>query len=462
MSNVLPVLSAIFWGVLILSVLVFVHEGGHYLAARAFHVRATEFFLGLPCRWKLSRKSKKVGTEFGVTPFLLGGYTQICGMVPSEDDLLAPALDLVMRNGRITAARVAEELGVEVERAYEALALLCDWAAIRPYYDPELGETPNQKNYPAAFETLERDANHLTEYDRGHDFTLPGSTAAGAPHETGMGAEEFLAAERSRTYLGASFIKRVVMLAAGPLVNIALAFLIVTAAFMIRGVDYIPNVSTIGGVQEGSPAAAAGLEGGDTVVMVGDEDVSTWDELVLALEPYLESGTDFELTYQRDGAEHTVTVDLPDGEASEGIGVLSQPYQTYHPSFLEASRATLSYAGQAASYVAQLLVPTRTMEILDQSSSIVGISAMAAEAASSGLYTLMMFAAAISMSLGFMNLLPIPPFDGGKILIEVIQLVIRRPLSMRAQSALSYLGIAFMIFVFVVVLKNDIFRFVIG
>ena len=204
MSNVLSVLSAIFWGVLILSVLVFVHEGGHYLAARAFHVRATEFFLGLPCRRKLSRKSKKVGTEFGVTPFLLGGYTQICGMVPSEDDLLAPALDLVMRNGRITAARVAEELGVEVERAYEALALLCDWAAIRPYYDPELGETPNQKNYPAAFETLERDANHLTEYDRGHDFTLPGSTAAGAPHETGMGAEEFLAAERSRTYLGIS------------------------------------------------------------------------------------------------------------------------------------------------------------------------------------------------------------------------------------------------------------------
>ena len=102
------------------------------------------------------------------------------------------------------------------------------------------------------------------------------------------------------------------------------------------------------------------------------------------------------------------------------------------------------------------------MEILDQSSSIVGISAMAAEAASTGLYNLMMFAAAISMSLGFMNLLPIPPFDGGKILIEIIQLIIRRPLSMRAQSALSYLGVGFMIFVFVVVLKNDIFRFLIG
>ena len=61
-------LSALFWGVLLLSVLVFVHEGGHYLAARAFGVRVTEFFLGLPCRARFSVKSKKVGTESGVTP----------------------------------------------------------------------------------------------------------------------------------------------------------------------------------------------------------------------------------------------------------------------------------------------------------------------------------------------------------------------------------------------------------
>ncbi len=462
MSTVISVASAIFWGVLILSVLVFVHEGGHYLASRAFHVRATEFFLGLPSRWKISRKSKKVGTEFGVTPFLLGGYTQICGMEPVSDELLAPALQLVMRRGRIPVTDVASELGIDVDHAYGLLVSLCDWAAIRPYYDPKLGETPSQKNYPSSFETLERDPNHLTEYDRGHDFSLPGTTAAGEPHETGMSADEFLAHERSRTYLGASFPKRVVMLAAGPLVNIVLAFLIVTFAFMVRGVDYIPNVNTLGGVEEGSIAQESGLEGGDTIVTIGDTDVDTWDDIVLALQPLLESGEDFQIVYERDGATFTTTVDLPDGEKVEALGISSQPRQTYHPGFLEAAQATLDYTGQVASYVAQLLVPTRTMEILDQSSSIVGISAMAAEAASTGLYNLMMFAAAISMSLGFMNLLPIPPFDGGKILIEIIQLIIRRPLSMRAQSALSYLGVGFMIFVFVVVLKNDIFRFLIG
>ena len=103
MSPVLSFLSAVFWGVLVLSALVFVHEGGHYLASRLCHVRATEFFLGLPCRLKLSRKSAKVGTEFGVTPLLLGGYTRICGMEGSADELLAPALYVVTREGTVTA-----------------------------------------------------------------------------------------------------------------------------------------------------------------------------------------------------------------------------------------------------------------------------------------------------------------------------------------------------------------------
>lgn len=461
MTGFLNVLWTVFWGVLVLSVLVFVHEGGHYLSARAFRVRATEFFLGMPCRFKLSRKSKSVGTEFGVTPLLLGGYTRICGMEGASDELLAPALDLVTRRGRISAQEVADELHVDLDRAYELLVTLSDWASVQPYYDPAKGETPNQKTYPAAFEAPARDANLLTEYDRGHDFSLEGSTKAGEGRETGMSAEEFLDHERGRTYLGVGFLKRCAMLVAGPLVNIVLAFLIVTFAFMVRGVDYVANVSTISGVTEDTPAAAAGLRAGDVITEVDGEPVSTWDDLVSAFGPLLESGTDFELTFERDGAEQTVLVDLPDGEASEQVGVLAT-VDTYHPDFIQAATATLDYTGQVASYVAKLIIPSHTMEVLDQSSSVVGIAVMTSEAASSGLFDLAAIVAAISMSLGFMNLLPIPPFDGGKILIEIIQLIRRKPLSAQVVNFLSYLGIAFILFVFVVVLKNDIGRFIIG
>jgi regulator of sigma E protease len=64
----------------------------------------------------------------------------------------------------------------------------------------------------------------------------------------------------------------------------------------------------------------------------------------------------------------------------------------------------------------------------------------------------------VSANLGVMNLLPIPPLDGGKIVIEVIQLVIRRPLSKRVQNAVSYVGLAFFLFLFVFALKNDLVR----
>ena len=461
MSVILQVLSAVFWGALVLSLLVFLHEGGHYLAARAFGVRVTEFFLGMPSRWKLSHKSKKVGTEVGVTPLLLGGYTRICGMEGAEDERLAPALACVMREGRVRVDALAREVGCEVDEAYGLLATLTDWASIEPYYDPELGEDPGQRDWPAAFQTLARDPELRCEYDRGHDFSLPGSTAAGEPCPTDLSPEELLAHERARTYLGCGFWKRVAMLVAGPAVNVVLSLLIVTFALMLEGVDYAANVSTIGGVEEGSIAEEVGLAAGDTITVVGATEVQTWEELVEALSPYLSEGEDFELTYERDGVATTVAVDLPDGEVTEYLGIYTSTY-TYHPSFLVAAQAALSYAGTVASYVVQLLVPTQTMEVLSESSSIVGISVMASEAASSGLYDLAILAAAVSMSLGFMNLLPIPPLDGGKILIEVIQLVLRRPLSAKAQTVLSCIGLAFFLFVFVVVLRNDILNYVIG
>ena len=199
------VVSAIFWGVVVLSLLVFVHESGHYLAARACGVRVTEFFLGMPCRVKLSHKSKDHGTEIGVTPILLGGYTRICGMENSTDELLGAALMAVQRAGRIAVSDLASQLGCDVDRAYGLLATLADWAAVRPYYDPALGEHEGQSDWPASFETLRRDASLRTEYDRGHDFSQAGTTNYGEPRDPGMSVDEFLARERGRTYLGCGF-----------------------------------------------------------------------------------------------------------------------------------------------------------------------------------------------------------------------------------------------------------------
>lgn len=454
------VLSAVFWGVVTLSLLVFVHEGGHYLAARAFGVRVTEFFLGMPCRARLSRKLERYGTEVGVTPILLGGYTRICGMEGEQDELLAQAFAVVQREGRVSAAAVASELGCDVDRSYDLLATLTDWAAIRPFYDASKGERPSQGTYPEQFETLRRDPAFLTEYDRAHDFSLPGTTAAGEARPLDCGADEALARERSHTYLGCGFWKRFWMLFAGPLVNVALAFVLAVGAFCVMGQQVVVDSNVIASVTEGSLADQAGLQAGDAITRVGDVEVSDWSDLVDAVRQGVTPGSSVEVDYVRDGEQRATTIEVPEGEG-QLLGVNAQT-TTYHPGVLEASRWAVSYAGLVASFAVRLIVPTQTMQVLDSSTSIVGISVMASEAASQGPMSVVSLLAAISMSLGFMNLLPIPPLDGGKILIEVIQAAIRRPLSVRAQSVVSYVGLAFFAFVFVVVLKNDVSRLLIG
>jgi len=453
MQALLNVVSVVFWGVVLLSVLVFVHEGGHFLASRALGMRATEFFLGLPSNVKLSRKSKKLGTEFGVTPILLGGYTMICGMEGVEDELLAQALQVVTERGSINSLELAEELGCDEERAWRMLATLADWASVRRVTFDDGTER---------YLTMRRDANLLTEYDRGHDFEAEGTTEEGEPRETGLTADEFLAQERSHTFAGHGFWHRVIVLLAGPLVNILLAVVVYVLLFSAAGVTfYNPYSNAIGSVESDSLAAMAGLEKGDKLVSIAGVEVNDWYDISNRLDEVLARGEDFEVVYVRDGASTTVLVDQDEANPSDVFGI-TVAKEVKRVSVADSLSGAFSYAWQVASFAVQLIMPTHTVATLEQTSSVIGISIIASQAASTGIRDFMLIMVAVSMSLGFMNLLPIPPLDGGKILVELIQLIIRRPLSRRVQNAISYVGLAFFLAIFVVAVKNDVITYLIG
>lgn len=443
MSALASVASAVFWGALVLSVLVFVHELGHYLAARFFGMRVTEFFLGMPCRLKLSYKSRTRGTEIGVTPVLLGGYTRICGMEGSQDELLAPCLGLVQSWGGCTPSEVAVRLGIDEERALSLLLTLSDWASIR---DCGGGER---------FETLPRDADMLTEYDRGHDLSAAGSTTAGAARPIAGDLKEFLAAERGRTYLGHGFISRVLVLVAGPALNVLLALLIVTFSLSALGVEVAENTNVMASVSEGGYAWEAGVRPGDKVISIDGAPVDDWSSIVARLHELLPQGKDLKIRVISSGEERDLVVDLPDGQPVDVIGI-APPTLMRRLALGEAFRAALRYAAAVGEGALRLITPRYSLETLKGTSSVVGISAMASKAASQGPNSLLLFAAVISLSLGFMNLLPIPPLDGGKVAIELVQLIVRRPLSVRVQNAVSYVGLALFLALFVFALRNDI------
>ncbi|MBE6469517.1 MAG: PDZ domain-containing protein [Coriobacteriaceae bacterium] len=454
METILSAASSIFWGVLVLSLLVFVHEGGHFLAARACGVRVTEFFLGLPCRFNIHHASKRIGTRFGVTPILLGGYAAICGMDPEEQPLAPAVLTEVHRRGRVSVSELAEALGADEEEVLGACAHLVGWGSIAPVYDRAAGESPSSGYYPSTYAAMPRDAAGNTIYD-GRAFKRAEATAEGEPWESAEGPEAFFAAERSRTYLGKGFWARALMLTAGIIVNILTGLAIMVFAFSVLGQSAPADVNTIGEVTPGSPAAEVGLEAGDAIIAVNGTDTGSWTAIIEALSD-LEPGSEVELAWERGGEPRQGSAVL-DGEGRLGIAA---SMTTVRLAPLDAVRVTGDLIARTAEGVVRLVQPRHTMEVLESSSSIVGISVMSAQAAASGPSTLLTFMALISFSLGFMNLLPIPPLDGGKLLIEVIQAVTRRQVPLRAQTYLSYAGVALFALLFVFMLRTDILRLI--
>lgn len=253
--------------------------------------------------------------------------------------------------------------------------------------------------------------------------------------------------------------KRIVMLLGGIVVNVLLALVLVAGSLMIVGIAVPQNTPQIGAVEEKSLAALAGLKQGDTITAINGKVVSSWTDMSEEIHSALSNQSNLTVSYTREGIQLETVVNPKLKPEAKIIGISPTTAQ-YRLSLPEALSTSFAYAGKVAQFAGSLLIPTQTMNVLNQSSSVVGISVMASRAAQSGATDLIMIIAMISMSLGFMNLLPIPPLDGGKILIEIIQVIIGRPLSVKTQNILTYIGLAFFLFIFVVALKNDIFRLI--
>lgn len=451
---IIQLLSSVFWGLIVLSTLVFVHEGGHFLAARSCGVRVSEFFLGLPCRFRLAHVSKRMGTTFGVTPLLLGGYAAICGMEQDDNTVTPLVLAAIYRHGVASVSDLATELREDEDRILDACVTLCGWGSIAPEYPAE-STSRDHAYYPDRYGTVSRDESGNTALD-GKLFDRESSSGAGESWTGFKSAESFYERELSRTYCGQGPLKRCWILIAGILVNILCGFLLLMSVYSIIGVSTAVDTNVIGGVVSGSPAQSAGISAGDTIVSINGIKTDSWTAIVNALDAAKSDDKDtIDVTYVHGGKSHAAALSFG-GDGTIGINVETN---VIHLNPIDSARCSFSYIVQTAKGVTKLLIPTKTMEVLDQSTSIVGISIMSAEAAAAGPAVLLSFAGLISLSLGFMNLLPIPPLDGGKLLIEVIQALVKRPIPRKVQNLISYIGIALFGLLFVYMLRTDILRF---
>lgn len=129
---------------------------------------------------------------------------------------------------------------------------------------------------------------------------------------------------------------------------------------------------------------------------------------------------------------------------------------------LQSIQAGFGYIGSVIQMIANLFNPATAAETVSNSTSVMGIAVMSKTAAEQGLVSFFSFTAMISVSLGIMNLLPIPPLDGGRFVIEVFQKISRRMVSTKALNYLSAAGMILFIGFFLVMVNQDIQRFIFG
>ena len=274
--------------------------------------------------------------------------------------------------------------------------------------------------------------------------------------------------ERARTLTGAKLHQRAIVVAAGPAANFLLALVIFTGMFMAYGRDvHLPRIAM---VEAGSAAASAGIQPGDLVLTANGAAVGSFEELQQVV---VEStGLPIALTLDRGGQTVAITATpsltlMDEGVLGKrrmahlGIGASKAAADSKHLAC--APLECVGWAGaqigdishQTVSYVVGLVAGR---ESVDQVSGPIEVSHIAGEIAKVSPVELFSLAGLFSVSVGLMNLLPIPLLDGGHLMFYVIEAIARRPLNKRVQEFALKVGIAVVAFLVLFTTSHDLWR----
>lgn len=292
----------------------------------------------------------------------------------------------------------------------------------------------------------------LKKHWRGTDYQMGWLPLGGFVKISGMSREEELPDGVTGTrYCDAPIWKRIIVILAGPVANLVLAFLLLFIFYATSVPEY--RVDPVVATSE-QTAKAIGLRPGDRVVQVGDVRSNDAETLITAIRS--RDGAALPVVIRRGDTERTVTI--PAGSTGP-IGIMFQQERTGSRSLgvIGAARASADELWWQTTVTTTALAQIATDEKMrGELSTIVGIGAMSDEASDAGM--MLRFLAAISFMLFFFNLLPILPLDGGHILFALIEGVRRKPISTRTYNMAAVAGIAILLLGFVVGIQNDIGR----
>jgi regulator of sigma E protease len=289
-------------------------------------------------------------------------------------------------------------------------------------------------------------------------------TAASTPDTARLATMD--ASEKSQSFVGQSVAKRAAIVAAGPIANFLLAIVIFAGLLMLYGKQTLS--ARVDSVQPDSAAASAGFEAGDLVLAIDGTTIGDFGEMQRIVSE--SAGRTLQITVQRDGTTHVLRatptlseekdflgnihrIGLLGIKRSTAVGDLKfQPVSAPEAVWL-GTQQTWDVVAQTMSYIGGVISGHKSA---DQLSGPIGIARVVGKAATISLAFVMQIAAAISVSIGLLNLFPIPLLDGGHLLFYSFEAVRGRPLSERAQEVGFRIGLAIVLMLMIFATFNDI------
>ena len=272
--------------------------------------------------------------------------------------------------------------------------------------------------------------------------------------------------ERAQSFMFQPVIRRAAIVVAGPLANFLLAIVIFAAVFMLYGRQEMS--ARVDSVQPESAAAAAGFQPGDIVVAIDGHAIDNFSEMQRIVST--RAGDALSITIDRDGVQRVLTATPALKEIKDNFGNVQQVgilgiSRSMAPEDLKmhpvsppravwmAVEETWSVVERTLSYIGGVI---SGREAANQLGGPIRIAQMSGQVATFGFVPLIQLAAVLSISIGLLNLFPIPLLDGGHLLFYLIEGIRGRPLSERAQEVGFRIGLAIVLMLMIFATFNDI------
>jgi regulator of sigma E protease len=439
------------WLLVTLGILVTFHEFGHYWVARRCGVRVLRFSVGFgkPLWSRIGRD----GVEYAIGAIPLGGYVKFLDAREAEHPELVSG-----QPGEYSAAPVWRRIAIAAAGpAFNiAFTVIAFWAMFvigRPDMQPVIGE-PTGLAAQAGFKTGDRFTSVGGEdVDSLSNAMLEVAQAAMLHQDVAIAVIDAQGNAQNRVL---------------PLSKLPADAIDNSKTFDAIGLTQQAMPAVVAIVTPDTPAARAGLLPGDRIVRVNDVPIANWNDLTRAIGAQAEKNPHLQILVRRGSddlpLDLTAAQNKDNGAARWMIGIGAQtrgsdaiehygPLQAVPAALRETWKTTRKTLGMIGSMLTGQ-ASTRNL------SSVITIAQVANDSAHQGVAWFLSFLAVISLSLGILNLLPIPILDGGHLLYYFIELVKGKPLSERALIAGQYVGLALLVTLMSLAFYNDIVRIV--